>query len=63
MKGKNILYGTGLYLLSLWALYGKKSINFEELETPEERRARSYSRGMTTKTRLKEIKEQYGGGY
>ena len=26
MKGKNILYGTGLYLLSLWALYGKKSI-------------------------------------
>ena len=31
MKGKNILYGTGLYLLSLWALYGKKPIN---LETP-----------------------------
>ena len=27
MKGKNILYGTGLYLLSLWALYGKKPIN------------------------------------
>ena len=29
MKGKNILYGTGLYLLSLWALYGKKLINSE----------------------------------
>ena len=26
MKGKNILYGTGLYLLSLWALYGKKRV-------------------------------------
>ena len=27
MKGKNILYGTGLYLLSLWALYGTKPIS------------------------------------
>ena len=37
MKGKNILYGTGLYLLSLWALYGKKIINIEEQPKPWDR--------------------------
>ena len=63
MNGKNILYGTGLYLLSLWALYGKKIINIEETAASPEERARSYSRGMTTPGRLKAIREQYGGGY
>ena len=30
LKGTNILYGTGLYLAAIWALYGQKKITFKD---------------------------------
>ena len=30
LKGKNILYGSGLYLAAIWALYNQKKVTYKD---------------------------------
>ena len=33
MKGKNILYGTALYLATIFAVYGTKAVTYQDEDT------------------------------
>ena len=36
LKGKNILYGSGLYLAAIWALYNQKKVTYKDQKELED---------------------------
>ena len=51
MRGKNILFGTGLYLTVLFIVYGKKCIN------------KDYGPPLTTRSQIRSYVDEYGYPY
>ena len=63
LKGTNILYGTGLYLAAIWALYGQKKITFKDQKEIDQLANIVLRKGIKDKKGFKAARERRFGEF